>query len=248
MNKSRWLLIALALGACIVCYILVLTVQEQFRAPSLTEADVTQKVERLYRGTTESVVKSSDHYIVSFKRADGVYEVKIEGKTGHVGELAKVIAFDDVAQGDSSTANNEVSGQTEDAEQNNNAAPPAANATPPSDKEEPPASTEPSTAPPASNVTPPTNTAPPAAGSTSNSGSTANPGTSTQPPKTQIYITAAKAQQIALKQLAGEVDDIEYVRTSDGGYYLIDIEAEEEDATFQIHAVTGKILSVSYDD
>lgn len=53
---------------------------------------------------------------------------------------------------------------------------------------------------------------------------------------------------IVLKELSGEIDDVDYVSGPDGGYYLVEIENETEEVEFQIHAVTGKILSVKFDD
>ena len=40
-----------------------------------------------------------------------------------------------------------------------------------------------------------------------------------------------------------------YEKTNDGGYYLIEIEAADgQEGTFQIHAISGKIMSVTWDD
>ena len=61
-------------------------------------------------------------------------------------------------------------------------------------------------------------------------------------------ITKQQAIQIALKQLKGEVDSVDFEETSEGGYYLVEIETQEDEATFQIHAVSGKVLSVTWDD
>ncbi|MHA6260464.1 PepSY domain-containing protein [Sporosarcina sp. CAU 1771] len=83
----------------------------------------------------------------------------------------------------------------------------------------------------------------------------------TQPEKTpvkkpateKVLITREKAIEIALSQLKGEVEYVEFESTSDGGYYLVEIEQDNEDsddleAVFQIHAVSGKIMSVTWDD
>lgn len=61
-------------------------------------------------------------------------------------------------------------------------------------------------------------------------------------------ITKKQAIKIAYGQLKGEVEYISYEKTSDGGYYLVEIEGHNEEATFQIHAISGKILSVTWDD
>ncbi|MEK4712430.1 PepSY domain-containing protein [Sporosarcina sp. FSL K6-5500] len=62
-------------------------------------------------------------------------------------------------------------------------------------------------------------------------------------------ITKEQAIAIAQTQLKGDVDDFSYEKTSDGGYYLIEIEAaDDREGTFQIHAISGKIMSVTWDD
>ncbi|MFJ7698161.1 PepSY domain-containing protein [Lysinibacillus fusiformis] len=67
-------------------------------------------------------------------------------------------------------------------------------------------------------------------------------------PETPHIITELQATDIALHQLTGKVDSVDFEDTADGGYYLVEIETEHEEATFQIHAVSGKVLSVSWDD
>lgn len=65
----------------------------------------------------------------------------------------------------------------------------------------------------------------------------------------QAKLSEQKIIAIVKKQFVGEIDDIEYNHAADGGYYLVDIEnAEGNEATFQIHAITGKVLSISFDD
>ncbi|NYF23317.1 PepSY domain-containing protein [Sporosarcina sp. JAI121] len=62
-------------------------------------------------------------------------------------------------------------------------------------------------------------------------------------------ITKENAIAIAQGQLKGEIDDVSYEKTNDGGYYLIEIEAADgREGTFQIHAISGKIISVTWDD
>lgn len=61
-------------------------------------------------------------------------------------------------------------------------------------------------------------------------------------------ISQSRAIQIARAQLKGEVDDVKYEKTADGGYYLIEIEGKDNEAVFQINAVSGKIMSITQDD
>ena len=68
-----------------------------------------------------------------------------------------------------------------------------------------------------------------------------------------VLITKEQAITIALRELNGDVEYVAFEKTDDGGYYLVEIEQdneEEEDveAVFHIHAITGDIISVEWDD
>lgn len=67
-----------------------------------------------------------------------------------------------------------------------------------------------------------------------------------QPPKT---LTENEAVKIAKTQVHGEVDDIWLDSAGDQTYYLVKIETNDDrEATVQIHAITGDVMSVSWDD
>ncbi|MEK3936103.1 PepSY domain-containing protein [Sporosarcina sp. FSL W7-1349] len=74
--------------------------------------------------------------------------------------------------------------------------------------------------------------------------------------KQTVLISETQAGKIALGQLnrgaLAEVDDVEYVKSTDGGYYLVEIEIDTDDdmdeVTYQIHAISGKIMSVTWDE
>ncbi|MBM4760784.1 PepSY domain-containing protein [Bacillus sp. B15-48] len=63
-------------------------------------------------------------------------------------------------------------------------------------------------------------------------------------------ISEKEAVAIALKEINGEVDDIDL--ESSGGiiYYLIEIERDEDDeeATVQVNAISGEVMSIMWDD
>ena len=70
-----------------------------------------------------------------------------------------------------------------------------------------------------------------------------------------VLITKEEAVEIALGQLRGEVEYVTFEQTADGGFYLIEIEQDNDDddgddleAVFQIHAISGEIISVSWED
>jgi uncharacterized membrane protein YkoI len=62
-------------------------------------------------------------------------------------------------------------------------------------------------------------------------------------------ITEQEAITIALKQMPGTFEEIE-LKESDGvSYYLVEIEEDDQqEATIQVHSITGEIMSVTYDD
>ena len=66
-----------------------------------------------------------------------------------------------------------------------------------------------------------------------------------KPSYVEAVISEQQAIQIALQELKGEVDSVDYEETTDGGYYLVEIESDDNEAIFQIHGVSGKVLSVT---
>lgn len=63
-------------------------------------------------------------------------------------------------------------------------------------------------------------------------------------------ITRDEAVAIARQTLDGELQEVEFVETGDGGYYLVEIEndATDQEATIQIHAIRGDTMTVDWDD
>lgn len=65
---------------------------------------------------------------------------------------------------------------------------------------------------------------------------------------TPSVLTEQQAIDIALQEVTGELDSVEFEKTTDGGNYFIEIEQADNEIIVQIHAITGKILSIQYDD
>ncbi|EIM05113.1 hypothetical protein A1A1_17895 [Planococcus antarcticus DSM 14505] len=63
-------------------------------------------------------------------------------------------------------------------------------------------------------------------------------------------ITRDEAVRLAKNTLNGELQEVEFVQTDDGGYYLVEIENDqtEQEATIQIHAIRGDTMSVERND
>jgi uncharacterized membrane protein YkoI len=67
-----------------------------------------------------------------------------------------------------------------------------------------------------------------------------------EPPK---RLSEKEAVEIAQTQVQGEVDDIWLETENNQTYYLIKIETNDDrEATVQIHAITGDVMSVAWDD
>lgn len=62
-------------------------------------------------------------------------------------------------------------------------------------------------------------------------------------------ITEEEAKAKARNEIDGVVDDIDFESEGDPAFYLVEIERSGgEEATVQIHALTGEIMSVTWDD
>ncbi|MGG1674510.1 PepSY domain-containing protein [Neobacillus sp. NRS-1170] len=67
-----------------------------------------------------------------------------------------------------------------------------------------------------------------------------------EPPKS---LTESEAGQIAITQVKGIVDHIWLETKGDVTYYLIKVKSQNgQEAVVQVHAITGKVLSVTWDD
>jgi len=65
---------------------------------------------------------------------------------------------------------------------------------------------------------------------------------------TPTLISESKAIEIAQSRLSGEVEDVSFEKTNEGGYFLIEIDGDDQEAVIQVHAISGIILSVTSDD
>ena len=70
----------------------------------------------------------------------------------------------------------------------------------------------------------------------------------TEPEENPPILTKQQAIDIALKEVPGELDSVEFEKTTDGGNYFVEIEQGDNEIIVQIHAITGKMLSIQYED
>lgn len=64
-----------------------------------------------------------------------------------------------------------------------------------------------------------------------------------------VIITEDEAIQIALKEVKGEINDVDLESDDNIHYYLVEIDTtDDREATVQINAITGEVLSITWDD
>lgn len=67
--------------------------------------------------------------------------------------------------------------------------------------------------------------------------------------KPPSQITEQEAIGIALEKMAGTVEEVELEESNGVSYYLVEIEAnDQQEATIQVHSITGEVISITWDD
>ena len=206
-------------------------------AETLPEHEIREQLEETYGGKVERLSQEGTIYEAELSRNKDVYLATVDAETGKVLSL---IQTKEVIDEETPIASIEKDVATNNIEKTEPAVQPGEVTT----KPEQPATSKP-------NVTITEPKKPAVQGSKPNTSSTGKNNNKTTPPKTPttVLISENQAIKIAQGQLNGELDNIDFVETSDGGYYLVEIEDYKDDeATFKIHAISGKILSVTWDD
>lgn len=78
----------------------------------------------------------------------------------------------------------------------------------------------------------------------------AEPSAPEQPPvsEEQPGLSGSEAAKLALQQVQGTVDEVEYKQQGSTRYYLVEIDTDAGEAVVQVHAITGAIMSITWDD
>lgn len=63
--------------------------------------------------------------------------------------------------------------------------------------------------------------------------------------KKSLLLSKKEAEKIAKQKWNGKILNSTYYERSNGGYYLVEIVVKGETKTIQIHAITGKIMSIT---
>ncbi|MEK4628175.1 MAG: PepSY domain-containing protein [Solibacillus sp.] len=61
-------------------------------------------------------------------------------------------------------------------------------------------------------------------------------------------LTEQQAIDIARSEVNGVLDSVDFKESTDGGHYFIEMDQEDLEITVQIHAITGEILLIEYED
>lgn len=75
-----------------------------------------------------------------------------------------------------------------------------------------------------------------------------------EPQQPESRLSEEEAIELALKEVSGTIEDIDFEDSEQGGFYLIEVEQpgqsdeDGQEATVQIQAITGEILSIVWDD
>ena len=226
-NRKKWLL---PLGLVLLLVIANVFYAESIvsQAETIPSESIQHQVETMYNGKVNDLALHNDIYEANLDRDGSIYTIRIDGETGKVlsvvlEEPSKELATKQNKEKKEPTESEETKPET-----------PAKQPTP----EPKPETVQPNPAP-----QPETKPVPE---------KKPQPKPQQPAPQKTVLLTEQQAIQIALRQLNGEVDDVDFVKTSEGGYYLVEIEIDVDDgpdeATYQIHAISGKIMSVTWDD
>lgn len=226
---KKWfipLLITIIILGAVAVYMLKLIGEEE----TVTKEEIQSRIEQMYGGSVSNLIRKNDRYIAQIYRQDGLYEIVADTSKGDIisitllEQAAKqqlpIKTKDDIQ----SIVSSEYEGTIERMVLN-------------SETEQPFYAVD-----IAKDETLITLTIDAFTGSILDS-------KKKQTTAEQALISKDQAIIKAKTQLTGEVQYITYEETSDGGYYLIEIESEDDrEAVIQVHGVSGEILSVTWDD
>lgn len=229
----KWILMASAtilLGAAVLVFLMFPSSSQD-----ITLEQANETVISLYGGKVEKTTESPDAYRVEFQRTDGHYLALVNRQNGQVEsmeliektEVAKELTQQQAEEIALQQAAGEIDGVTYNEERNEYDV---------AVKEETQLSTVVVSA---------------ATGEVRKiSQEPIEAEAPAEEPELDRIITRDEAVRLAKNTLDGELQEVEFVQTEDGGYYLVEIENDqtEQEATIQIHAIRGDTMTVEWDD
>lgn len=240
MKKSRKFLLPFSLVLLLVVAGMFYMKSIVSHADTIPSDSIKNQLETMYNGEVNNLLLHDNIYGATLTREGSVYAVRVDGATGKVLSMilkepstelvSKQKEAAEVAKKDESSVGKPEEVPTQSAPEK-----------PKPQPEVPPEAPKPAPVQPKPQPKPKPQEKP-----------QPKPPVNKPAPQKTVLLTEQQAIQIALRQLNGEVDNVDFVKTSEGGYYLVEIEIDVDDgpdeATYQIHAISGKVMSVTWDD
>ncbi|MFC7364306.1 MULTISPECIES: PepSY domain-containing protein [Bhargavaea] len=232
MDNRKWLWPA-AIGAAALIVIVVAFIATRGGGEAMAADDVEQKLMNMYGGEVREIVRDGDLYRVTLERIDGVFEAVVDSDGGAIISLESKKSVEPIPEADMKAEITEQYGSEPSAltlegnvykatvEDETRTTEAEYDAVTGEQIKESVKEKEP-----------------------------AEPQDQKEAPKQSVRITPSEAAAIAVKEIPGEADDdIDFEETQDGGYYMVQVEtADDREADIQIHAITGEILTIAWDD
>lgn len=238
MIKRRWWLTGGIAALLIILCAGILVWRTLLQAsPALTVEEVNKRILAEYPGEITRLIQQGDTYEVRLQSERGIYKLVLGAQNGEIRSISRIV-------GTNASASSTAEAVTPSGTAQTDTKPPASSSKPSdaansdSAKEQQSLSTDAaadSKSEDSSSSTPPSNNDKGSSIAVSPSG----------------VISAEKAEQIALQQVRGTVDDTDYEHGDKQGqrYYLVEIDtADDREATVQINAISGEVMSVTWDE
>ncbi|KGR79120.1 PepSY domain-containing protein [Ureibacillus manganicus] len=226
-NYTKWMLGLVAL-LLIVSFVVLSKIQDRFSEPEEHSIqDVAERLEALYSGKVDSFEQKNDIYHFTLNRHNTIYNIAFDSKTGNFIDFIKVDSSDSkyiMSKSEIRTLlNSKMKGTINTIKLQMNGTTPQYI------------------------VELIENEALKTVVVNAETGEIVSEKVKEQTPTepTVTAISSDKAKQIALSQFKGSVQYIVFEPSSDGGFYLVEIENEQQKAKIEIHAISGKVLSVT---
>lgn len=217
-------------------------------AEPLTEKDATRLVEKMYSGENTEVSREGDVYKIKFEIESGIYEIDVNRKSGDVTNLTQ-ISHEPREKTETEIREilaKEKAGEIKTIEKKNEQDKAYYYATVTKGETEATYKLETKTGKIVDVVE---NKQQPQNPPETTPNTPDKPNTQEPPIKTAQRITEQQAIELALKVVNGAVDDVELEEEAGQLYYFIEIEdAQEEEFTVQVHAISGEIKAIVSED
>ncbi|MDW0108514.1 PepSY domain-containing protein [Sporosarcina aquimarina] len=222
-------------------------------ADTIPSESIKSQLETMYSGKVSDLLLNDDIYGATLTREGSIYTVRVDGETGKVlsmvlKEPSTELASKQKKEAETADKDKKEKDESSGVKDKEDPKPPVKEEPKPQPETPKPNPVQPKPDPKPSPKPPQQNNQ-----NQHNNQNNQNHQHENKPAQQNtVIISEQRAVQIALGQLNGEVDDVDFVKTSEGGYYLVEIEIDVDDgpdeATYQIHAISGKIMSVTWDD